>query len=793
MKKRFTATVLVLVMILSLCPVMAEEYADRLYTLKEFIYAIGTNNLEAPDGTEVYSFTDWREIADEDKEVLLLGLKNGIIMGDGDTVRPYDKVLRVEAFVMLSRALDSLTMVTQPLTFSDTPDWARADIDRLSAAGLVKGTEVGVLGANDYITIEQVQLLADRIDRMYVRLEDDYYAAVNGRWLRNNTVPAAHTSWSTVNEADERIKEETEAIIADYANAPTGSTRRSVYNYYLSALDIEKRNAQGAQPVKPYMDMLDAARNTTDIIEVMANIAKDNFMFSLLPVDIAPDELNTEKMLITLYAADSGMNAYYLIEDVGALKAYKAYLVKLLTLAGEDAFGLEDRVEAVVSFQTGLATVALNYYEYLDFEARHNEYDMQSFSTEFYNIDLKLYFETIGIPLPQRFVVEEVRQMGVINSFMTDDNLELLKDYIKVILLKDSSVFLSQDFEEATRSFNNTFYAVEGDYTIAEKALSMTDEVWGMVIGADYMQRCYSDDTTNAIESVTHELIETYKERISELSWLSDSTKVSAVKKLDSMLIKIGGPSGYPEYMDDIVNVAPADGGSLFNNNSKIGAAMLKNQIDSLQSDFDRAAWDIQPHMVNAFYSPLSNEIVLPAGILQEPFYSEDYSYEENLGAIGVVIAHELSHAFDSSGAQYDEKGNISNWWTEADYSEFEALAQRVADSYSKIEVIDGLFVNGDYTLDENIADLGAVSCAIETAKKHEGFDFDKFFRSFAYSWAEVIPEKNLITQLINDEHSPAKVRVNGVLRNFEQFYNTYDIKQGDGMYLPPEDRVGIW
>ena len=173
--------------------------------------------------------------------------------------------------------------------------------------------------------------------------------------------------------------------------------------------------------------------------------------------------------------------------------------------------------------------------------------------------------------------------------------------------------------------------------------------------------------------------------------------------------------------------------------------------------------------------------------------YSPDYSYEENLGAIGSIIAHELSHAFDSSGALYDEKGNYNSWWLQADYARFEALAEKVADRYSRIEVIEGYFVNGDYTLDENIADLGAIACVIDTAKKHEDFDFKKMFISYAYSWAEIISDKNLTTTLVTDEHSPAKVRVNGVLQNFEEFYQTFDINEGDGMYLPPEERVHIW
>lgn len=797
MKKRITALMLTLVMILSICPVWAdgEDYASRLYTVEQFIYAIGTNNLESADKSTA-KFTDWNDIGEEDRQTLKIASANKIISGYEDgTIRPYDKVLRIEAFVMLSRALDNLTIVTDPIVFSDTPTWAKSYIDRLSAAGLVKGMGDGTLGAQDYITQEQVLILADRIDQIYTttELEDDYYATANAKWLRNNTVPPAYISWSTSGEASKRADDAIKNIIASYAKEPKGSTRRSVYNYYQSALDMDKRNADGIAPIKPYLDMLDAARTKSDIIEVMANIAKDNYMFSLLSMGIAPDELNTDEMLLTLYSADTGMGAYYLLEDKDAQKAYKEYLMTLFKLAGEENRRLEDRVEAVINLKKTLASAGLNYYEYLEFENRYNEYTMDSFESDFYNIDLKLYFDIIGIPIPQRFIVEEVRQMKVINSFLTDDYVPLIRDYIKSILLKDCSDFLSQDFLDAQDKYGRTFYSVEGDTEKEDSALYATDSMWGMVIGMDYLDRHYDPSTTKAIEDMTRELIATYKQRINNLDWLSKDTKASAIKKLDTLSIKIGGPTDYPDIMDKVDVPSPKEGGSLFNSTSKLSALALQSDIDALTNGYDKNEWNTTPHTVNAYYSPIRNEIVLPAGILQDPFYSPDNSYEENMGAIGSIIAHELSHAFDSSGAQYDEKGNYKNWWTDKDYKKFEELSKSVAERYNKIEVLKGHFVNGDYTLNENIADLGAMSCVIETAKKHKGFDFDKMFRSYAHSWAEISPDKNIITQLVNDNHSPAKVRVNGVLQNFEQFYETYDIDKDDGMYLPLEERVHIW
>ncbi len=796
-KKRLTALILVFVLILSALPAAAdtEEFASRLYTAEQFIYAIGVNNLKGADECNA-EFTDWQSIDNEDKETLQIACANGILSGYEDsTIRPYDNILRIEAFVMLGRAIKDLPQTNEPLTFSDTPEWAKDDVDRLSAAGIIKGVEPGLLGAEDYITQEQVLILADRIDSIYTTIDkkDDFYEAVNAKWIRNNSLQPGYFAWSALSEAEERKNQDIKEIIMSYADEPEGSIRKKAYDYYLSAADMEKRNAEGAQPIKPYLEMLDAARSTSDILEVMANIAKDNYMFSLIPVSIGPDELDTDHRVVTLTAADTGMNAYYLLVDEKSFNAFREYLLTLFRLAGEDDGNLESRIDDVLNFEKTMAASALNYYEYLEFENRYNEYTPDSFKAEFQNIDLEHYFNIMGIELPNRFIVEEKRQMNVINSFMSDASANLLKDYIKSCLLCDSAQFLSQDFINAQQKFSDNFFTVEEKTNHDETALQHTDSMFGMLIGIDYMDKFYNDETTQIISDMTHELIETYISRINALDWLSDETKESAVKKLENMKIKIGGPETFTDYYSNADILSVQQGGNLFYNTAKISSQMFKDDASKINIPIDRDEWLISPQTVNAFYSPTNNEIILPAGILQRPMYSPDFSYEQTLGAIGTVIAHELSHAFDSSGALYDEKGNYKSWWTEEDFKSFEELSQKVMDRYSKIEVIKGQFVNGEYTLNENIADLGAMSCIIETASKHEGFNFDMMFESYAASWAEVIPDENLITTLLLDEHSPSKVRVNAVLQNYDKFYETYDIKSSDGMYLPPEERVFIW
>lgn len=796
MKKRFAALITAIIFIISSLPAAAdtEDYASRIYTARQFIYAIGTNNLKGADECTA-EFTDWQSVPDDEKEILEIACANGILTGYEDsTIRPYDSILRIEAFVMLSRAIKDLPQTNEPLTFSDTPEWAKDDVDRLSAAGIIKGVEPGLLGAEDYITQEQVLILADRIDSIYTTVDkkDDFYEAVNAKWFRNNSVQPGQLSHSVLSEAEDKKDKAVKEIIMSYADEKEGTVRRKVYDYYLSSYNMEKRNQDGIDPIKPYFDMLDAARNTDDILEIMANIMMDNYMYSLFPVNISPDELNTDKYILTLGGADTGMNAYYLYDN-NTLNAFRHYLLTLFRLAGDDGGNLENRIEDVISFEKTMAASALNYSEYSEFENRYNEYSLSKFKERYPNINIEHYFNALGIAVPKRFIVENEKQMGAINLYMTNDTIGMLRDYIKSCLLYDSAQFLSQEFLDAQYKFSETFFTIEEKRDQEKDSLDQTNDMFGRVIGVDYLERYYDPETTQIIYGITEDIIQTYIERIGKLDWLSSETKVNAVKKLENIKIKIGGPSEYDEYFSNAEITPPDEGGNLFYNTASLSAEMFKHDIAKLDKATDRDEWFTYAHMVNAFYSPSNNEIVLPAGILQEPMYSPGFTYEQTLGAIGAVIAHELTHAFDSSGALYDDKGNYISWWTEEDLSKFEALSEMVAERYSKIEVVDGIYLNGDYTLNENIADLGAMVCIIDTASKYENFDFSEMFESYAKSWAEIISKDNMLTVLLLDEHAPAKIRVNAVVQSFDKFYETYDIKNSDGMYIPPEERVIIW
>ena len=292
---------------------------------------------------------------------------------------------------------------------------------------------------------------------------------------------------------------------------------------------------------------------------------------------------------------------------------------------------------------------------------------------------------------------------------------------------------------------------------------------------------------------MTYDIIGIFKKRIENLTWMSEATKEKAKLKLDKMNVKIG----YPESMDsliDKVNILPKEkGGTYFSNMTAISKE-IRNQLKNVQfSKVDRDAWGMTPYTVNAGYNPSGNEIVLPAAILQAPLYDKDASYEENLGGIGYVIAHEVTHAFDPNGAQFDEYGNVNNWWTDKDYEMFEFICRGVEDFYQGEEPIPAVQTNGKLTRNENIADIGGVSCITQLAGEKGQTDYRKLYTSVAKTWAGTFSREYAEYLSKVDVHSSGKIRVNRVLVNFPEFYEAFDIQKGDGMYVPPEERITVW
>jgi putative endopeptidase len=308
-----------------------------------------------------------------------------------------------------------------------------------------------------------------------------------------------------------------------------------------------------------------------------------------------------------------------------------------------------------------------------------------------------------------------------------------------------------------------------------------------------FAEKHFSPNAKKDVEQMVEKLIATYEERIKSLDWMSETTKAKAIKKLDTMIVKIGYPDKWDTTLDKVAIKTYDEGGSLFSNTFTVNKAYIDNTKAKLGKPVDRTKWVTSVYTVNAFYNALNNEITFPAGILQAPFYDINAKPEENYGAIGMVIGHEISHAFDNNGSAYDENGNANNWWTDEDFEKFKEKNQKLIEFYNGIEIIPGVLNDGQLTLSENVADLGGMAASLQVVSQMSNPDYKAYFESNAEMWKSTTTKEFAAILSKNDVHSANKIRVNRTIVNFQPFYDTYGIKPGDGMYIAPEDRVSIW
>lgn len=333
---------------------------------------------------------------------------------------------------------------------------------------------------------------------------------------------------------------------------------------------------------------------------------------------------------------------------------------------------------------------------------------------------------------------------------------------------------------------------ITGNVSKEEEAVDNVNSMMGMAIGRLYSEKYVPEKTKKDVESITKDIIAVYKKRIDNLDWMSSQTKKNAIDKLDKLKIKIAYPDSWNDYSKlDIKSYE--EGGSLFQNAMTLRIFERDKMFNKINKLVDKDEDQFKPQTVNAFYSATENSIIIPGGIIQGHFYDVNAPKEVNLGGIGVIIGHEISHAFDNTGAQYDSDGNLNNWWTEEDYKEFMQKTQKVANFYSQIEAIPGEKLDGNLTVGENIADIGGVSCLLDILGEMNNANYKAFFESYAVTWRQITTKEYATYALIIDVHSPNKVRVNAVLPQFQKFYDTYGITEKDGMYVKPGDRIGIW
>lgn len=734
--------------------------------------------------------------------------KSDIIKGYGDgQLHEEQPVTRAEALIMLTRAFggfpelkgNNLRRAIPREDFTDIPKWAEAELEPALEAGIVEGTAPGKFSPDEPVTEQQLELWIDRVFTLYsTNLKDSFYSTVNKDGLETLTIQDGQSSAGTIDDVINLVDEQIAEVIADAVNSDPepGSPQEKIKILYDNIMDMDARNAAGYDPIKPDLAAIDAIDNLEDLqtTELLGGTELALGLFVGFGVGIDSLDSNVYSMNLVPASAPLSKQTYTGGNDTQK-QAYLKYITTLLTLCGWDEAQAARDAQAVFNFDAKLSAASLSPADQYDLEKIYNVYSYEDLCSEFPTVDINAVYEKVGYQPTDTVIVGDVGLMECVSGLLTEENLDMLKLYLKVGLVKYGAGMFGEDFREATITYTQELFGISGSTPLETVAATRGSDYLYDYVGEAYAEKYCTEQMKEDITEMTHDIIAVYKERIQNLTWMSEETKEKAILKLDHMRINVGAPDydTITSAMDNAQLKSTADGGSYFDNMIEISRAVQMEDVRLFGTPVDKDQWITTPQAVNAFYMPSFNSINFPAAFMQGEIYSEDAAYEENLGTVGTVIAHEISHAFDSSGSQYDEQGNAANWWTEADAAAFDALCQDTIAYYDGQEAAPGIVMDGALTLTENIADLGAMACATAVGEKTEGFDFEAFYKSYANLWLSTSSRETVQYYAESDTHSADAIRVDRVLQSTDKFYEVFGIDADDGMYVPPEERVHIW
>jgi putative endopeptidase len=650
----------------------------------------------------------------------------------------------------------------------------------------------------------------DNIDTA-VRPQDDFFKYVNGGWVNKATIPADQGRWGSFNELREFNNDAVLSVLKKAGeNAekyPDGTDQRKAADFYSIGMDSVLAEKVGMEPLKPYLEKINSIQNKNEIQDyLIADILTGGGAFFGLTV--IPDLKNSKKMAAYIEAGGLGLpeRDYYLNEDEKSKETrekYKEHVANLFKLSGEDAATAATKAVTVLRLETQLAKKMLSKEDRRNPALQYNLHSTSQLSKLVPSMDWNKYFTELKVD-EDTIIVTEPAFMREYEKVVSTYKLDDVKTYLKAALLRGSAPFLNNAFVSESFAFNGKYLSGTDKMRPRwKRVLEVTDGFLGEAIGKLYVEENFPPEAKQKALDMVENIKLAFADRLKKLDWMSDSTKEMALKKLSTFTVKIGYPDKWKDYGGLKIEKSP-EKASYLNNAINAARFQVEEQIAKLGKPVDKSEWEMTPQTVNAYYNPLFNEIVFPAGILQPPFY--DYRADEavNYGGIGAVIGHEISHGFDDQGSQFDADGNLKNWWASKDLALFQQKGKAYAEQYNKYEPLPGVFVQGQFTLGENIGDLGGIVMAYEglqrfykTNKKPDLIDGltpeQRFFMSWGTIWRIKSRDETLRKQVLTDPHAPGMYRANGPLTNFEPFYEAFDVKEGDKMYRPESERVKIW
>lgn len=635
------------------------------------------------------------------------------------------------------------------------------------------------------------------------RPQDDFFAYVNGEWLKQTQIPSDKFLYGNFEIIYDRTQDQLNKIIQDAAQSKLadGESAQKLGHMYNSFINKEAVNRLRFKPLLDELKSIDKVKDRAGIAKKMGQLSSLG-VAGPLAFWVYPDAKQPSKYALWMY--QSGLTlpnrSYYLNKGSDFTKhqqAFKKYATNVLIHIGySDA---QKRAENIYALERKIAIQQMDNVTSQDAKLNYNKLSKEQLAQLLKTFDWHSFATGAGISANQ-MIVENLSFFKGFSKVYSTTSLATWKDYLAFNLVEHYAKYMHDDLVNTHFNFHATsLTGVQKSRPRWQRAVASTNKVLGGVLGEEYIKEYFSPKTQETISVLVQNLLKSFEDSIQAANWMSETTKKAALIKLSNITAKIGYPDKWRSYRALIIKE-----NDLVGNIKRSYQFENKFWLDKVGKNVDKSYWMfMSPQSVDAYYSAVENEIVFPAAIFQPPFFDPKVDDAVNYGSIGWFIGHEIGHAFDDQGAKYDDDGNLANWWTDEDFKRFEILGKKLAKQYSKFEVLPNLYLNAELTKSENMGDLTGILIALKAYKKSlggkaapqiDGFTGEqRLFMGYAQMWRTKLTQESVKLILTNDQHAPPKYRVNGPLKHVAQFYEAFDVKAGDGMYLPVKDRVSIW
>ena len=628
-----------------------------------------------------------------------------------------------------------------------------------------------------------------------IRIQDDLYEAVNGEWLKTAVIPEDRPTTGGFSVLDQEVEE---TLMKDFREMAEGKKSSDItgmedaVRLYKKVLDIERRNREGIEPLLP---LLHRIRDLSGVKELNEKAAELFLAGMRMPISAGVDADMKDATVHSFVIMGPDIilpDTTYYGQPQGEkfLEIYRNMAEKALAFCDLSKEQIRTYLDDTLAYDALIAKKVKSQLEWADYVQNYNPMKLQEACDYLKPYDFRAFLSGLyPEKLPEEVIAYDPKAIKEFNGYFTEENFEMFRhwSYVKTLLANTSA--LSEELYEIGTLYRRALTGVEKTPVLEKQAYQTASRLFSEPVGVYYGRTSFGEEAKKDIVSLVKKIIATYQKRIREKDFLAESTKEKAVLKLSTIAIKMGYPDEVREYYKRL-KVSEED--SYFLALQKIRAQAQKEELEKLHKKVDRNEWLMPGHMVNACYDPSRNDITFPAAILQKPFYSLHQSISENLGGIGAVIGHEISHAFDNNGSHFDENGNLNDWWTKEDFAAFEKMTKDMIAQWDKIP-FEGGEVSGELTVSENIADNGGMGVTVEIMHNTEGADFQKYFINWAKVWCQKAKPEYVQMLLKNDVHSPTKLRANIQVRNFDEWYEAFGVTEKDEMYIAPEKRIRIW